>query len=288
MSSITVKNWTEWLKKSRFSYMSDEQKEQTLRWLFQVRDKILNRANLKDNDTLIDIGTGTGLLAFGAYDILKEKGHVIASDSFNDCIQECKAIADSINMSNIEFLLTDASDIKLPVKSVDVIVMRSVLVHILNKQTVIDECYRILRTGGRISLFEPILQTNTRNFELISPDCCNDYEKYKNAETLIMTNPNEPLTNFDESSLKENFESAGFKNIDIDLCVEKSTYPIKAANIDLWFNTPPSPNSLSLKQRFLQYIEEKEVNEYMSVLKRELDNKIVTIKSNSVYISAEK
>ena len=56
--------WTEWLKSSRFSYMTEIQKEQTLRWLFMVRDKILKRAEIKREDIVIDIGTGTGLLAF--------------------------------------------------------------------------------------------------------------------------------------------------------------------------------------------------------------------------------
>ena len=151
MSEI-VKTWAQWLKQSRFSYLNEEQKEQTLRWLSLVRDKVLSRANLKPEDILIDIGTGTGLLSFGVYDILKGTGKVIASDGYQDCLDECKKIAEACNITEgFEFLLSNAQDIKLPDNSVDVVVMRSVLVHIVDKLRAIREFYRILKPEGRIS-----------------------------------------------------------------------------------------------------------------------------------------
>src|SRR3989339_897946 len=157
--SETVKTWVEWLNNSRFKYLTQEQKEQTLRWLFQVRDKVLGRANLKPDDVLIDIGTGTGLLAFGAYDILKDSGKVIASDAFEACIKECEEIAKSCNITeNFEFLVSPANDINLADNFVDVAVMRSVMVHIVDKLSVIKELNRILKPGGRVSIFEPIIR----------------------------------------------------------------------------------------------------------------------------------
>jgi len=289
MTATTVKNWSEWLKSSRFSYMSEEQKEQTFRWLSLVKDKIIDRSNLKPDDTLLDIGTGTGLLAFGAYDFLRQHGKVIASDYVEDCIQECKKIIDSIEPQNkMEFLLSNASNIDLPENSVDVTVMRSVMVHILEKQPVLDECYRVLKPGGRISIFEPIINSNTRNSELINPDNCPDFEKYKEVESIIMTMPNDSLMNFDEKTLQDNFVKAGFKKIKVDLCTEKSVYKATAAMIDPWFNTPPNPGGMTLKQRFLNYFSEEEIEKYIAVIKADLDEKMITVKSNSVYISAEK
>jgi ubiquinone/menaquinone biosynthesis C-methylase UbiE len=287
--SEAVKTWAEWLKKSRFSYLDETQKEQTLRWLSQVRDKVLSRADLKPGDTLIDIGTGTGLLAFGAYEVLKNSGKVIASDGYEDCINECKKIAEACNIQEgFEFLLSRADNINMPDNSVDVVVMRSVLAHIVDKLSAIKEFYRILKTQGRISVFEPIIQSNTRYYELINPSNFPNYERLKQIEIEIMTDENDPLTNFDDKSLKKYFEMAGFKDIDLDLCTEESSYTVVAEKINVWFDTPPRPGSLTMKERFLQYLSKEELDEYIQKIKIELDNKTITVKSFSAYIFAVK
>jgi len=310
--SEVVKTWTEWLKNSRFSYMSEEQKQQTLLWLSQVRDKVLDRANLKQGDILIDIGTGNGLLSFGAYERLKElNGRVIASDAFIDCVEECYKIAKACGIDKeMDFIQTDATDTKLPDNSVDVVVMRSVMVHILDKSKAINEFFRILNQGGmssglperqspssdlslplrcgRISIFEPIISKNTKYYELMTPENYPNYQVLKEAEDKMTSDETDPLMNFDEDSLKKDFENAGFKNIDIDIVVQSSTYPVSKEMLDPWFNTPPSPGRPTVKEKYLQYLSENEVNEFIERLKQDLDGRIITINSPTAYIYAEK
>ena len=285
--SELVKNWTDWLKNSRFSYMNETQKQQTLRWLLNVRDIVLDRVKLKKGDTIIDIGTGTGLLAFGAYERLEDTGKVILSDAFPDCLEECKKIAAKI-ADKLDFLLSDASVIKLPDNSVDVVVMRSVLVHIPDKLTPIQEFYRILKETGRISIFEPIIKKNTKYYELINPANFSNYEKIKEIEQKLASDKNDPLVNFDEHTLRNDFVKAGFKNIDIKVSIESSTYVVEPAMIDPWFNTPPSPDRQSLKQRFMEFMPESEVNEFMEKLKTELGGRKITLNSPAAYVYAEK
>ena len=79
--SQVVKNWTDWLNNTRFSSFSEEQRAQTFGWLFSVRDRVLANAKLNSGNVVVDIGTGTGLLAFGAYDILHGSR---ASSAFSD------------------------------------------------------------------------------------------------------------------------------------------------------------------------------------------------------------
>ena len=143
-----LQTWSEWLKNSRFSYMNDFQKEQTLRWLLQVKNKVLQRAYIKSGDILIDIGTGTGLLAFGAYEKSKDLEKIIASDISQDCLDECSNIARNLEIEDkFEFLKSDSKKIDIPDNSVDVVVMRSVLVHVVEKKESIKEFYRILKEG---------------------------------------------------------------------------------------------------------------------------------------------
>lgn len=287
--SEVVKTWTEWLKNSRFSYMSEEQKQQTMQFLYQVRDKVLDRAKLKPHDILIDIGTGSGLLAFGAYERLKGTGKAIASDAFMDCVEECYKIARECGIENeMGFLQADASNTELPDVSVDVVVMRSVLVHIVDKPKAIKEFFRILNSGGRISIFEPVISKNTKYFELMVPEKYSNYEALKQSEIKMTSDKNDPLMNFDEDSLKKNFEEAGFKNIDIEIAVQSSTYQVSKEMIEPWFNTPPSPGNPTVKEKYLRDFSEEEVNQFIETLKLDLDGKTITINSPTVYISAEK
>lgn len=288
MSNI-VKNWTDWLNNTRFYSLSEEQKQQTFAWLLSVRDKILTIADIKKDEIILDVGTGTGLLAFGAYELLGGTGLVIASDKFSDCVYECQQIA---KLSKIEkgfqTLVTPAEKIDLPDNYADKIVMRSVLVHILDKQTCIDEFYRVLKPSGKVVLFEPIMSSNTKYYDLIAPDLITNFDKFKEIEYEITHKNDDPITNFDENTLKEMFEKSGFSQVDVQIEVVKSTYVAKADVIPNWFDAKPSPGALSLKDKFLKYVTEEEFNLYLSEIQNALSEKELTIKTNSVYITAQK
>ncbi len=287
--STLVKNWTDWLINSRFAYMNDTQKQQTLLWLIDVRDKILDHAKIQPGDTVIDIGSGTGLLAFGAHMLMNGNGKVIVSDAFADCLDACRRIAEHSGIKDgIEFLQADATDINLPDNNVDVVVMRSVLVHILDKSKAIKEFHRILRPNGRVSLFEPIIRKNTKYHELVNPATFPDYEKVKDAEIKIFTDSDDPILNFDDSTLEKDFEAAGFKDIDINISVTSSTYTVIPEMIDPWFDTPPSPGNPTLRQRFCQFLPQKEVNEFVENLREHLSGREITINSPVAYIYAKK
>lgn len=285
----TSKSWLEWLKNSRFSYMSDEQVEQTFRWLFQVRDRVLDRANLKPGDNVLDVGTGRGLLSFGAYERLNGSGLVIASDISEDCLKDCMEAAKACGITDgIEFIHAGADDLKLPDSTIDAVVMRSVLVHVLDKTSAIKEFHRVLKPGGSVSIFEPVINSNTRYYELIEPLNFPDYEKIKAAETKFMSSTSDPLTNFSAESLKQNFIQAGFKDVDLFVGEEKSTYVANVSMIDPWFNTPAGSGNQTMKERFLEYLTEEEVENFIEGLKIELDGKEITLKSFSAYISGIK
>ena len=287
--SEAVKTWSEWLNNTRFSYTQEDQANQMLLLLNEIKDKILERAHLKPNDVFLDVGTGMGLLSFGAYEKLKGTGKVIASDAFADCIEECRKIAEKLGIENeIEFLQTDATDIKLPDSSADVITVRSVLVHLLDKPKAINEFFRVLKPGGRISAYEAIMSRTTKFYEFINPCNFPGYEKLKETEDKIMSDENDPLMNFNENSLRKNLEDAGFKNIDIIPAEQFSACQLSKETVDFWLNAPLSVGQPTLREKYLRYFSENELNEIIAVLKTELDEKPVILNLPKVYIYAEK
>ena len=94
MSEI-CKNWSTWLAKTRFSYMNEVQKEQTLNWLMLVRNQVLDLAQLKEGQKIADFGCGSGLLGFRILERFEDKVELIFSDKFQDCLDDCKKILDA-------------------------------------------------------------------------------------------------------------------------------------------------------------------------------------------------
>lgn len=288
MSEI-CKNWTQWLKQNRFAGQTPEMIEQTTKWLEAVRDVILVYAEIMPHETIIDIGCGTGLLAFKALEMQDCKGKVIFSDKFQDCLDDCKKILDESGVSEgYEMLLSPCEHIALPESSVHKALMRSVLVHIVNKQPAISEIYRILKPGGKFCAFEPVIRSNTRYWEILDPMYVEKYEDFKRVENEIMENPLDSLCNFDENTLKMNLEIAGFSETDVKVQQVASKYIVQAGMVPEWFNNPPSPGQPSTKERYLKYFDEQTVNKYMQDVQNYLTGREISLKTNAVFINATK
>ena len=288
MSEI-CKNWTQWLKQNRFAGQTPEMIEQTTKWLEAVRDVILVYAEIQPYDVVIDIGTGTGLLAFKALEMQECKGRVIFSDKFKDCLDDCKRILDESGViSGYEMLLSPCEHIALPESTVHKALMRSVLVHIVNKQPAINEIYRILKPSGKFCAFEPIIRSNTRYWQILDPMHIDKYEDFKRVENEIMDNPLDSLCNFDQDSLRTNLEIAGFSIPEVKVQEVKSNYIVQDGMVAQWFNNPPSPGQPTTKERYLKYFDEATVNKFIADVQNYLTGREISLKTNAVFINATK
>jgi ubiquinone/menaquinone biosynthesis C-methylase UbiE len=288
MSEI-CKNWTQWLKQNRFAGQTPEMIEQTTKWLEAVRDVLLVYAEIMPHETVIDIGCGTGLLAFKALELQDCKGRVIFSDKFQDCLDDCKRILDESGVtSGYEMLLSPCEHIALPESTAHKALMRSVLVHIVNKQPAISEIYRILKPGGKFCAFEPVIRSNTRYWQILDPIFIEKYDDFKKAENEMMENPMDSLCNFDENTLRMNLEIAGFSVPEVKVQEVKSNYVVQAGMVEQWFNNPPSPGQPSTKERYMKYFDEKTVNRFIENAQNYLTGREISLKTNAVFINAKK
>ena len=126
--------------------------------LYPVRDTVLDKAGLQPGDTVLDVGTGDGLIAFGALEWLGPSGHVVFSDISQDLLDHCRAAAAAEGLlDRCRFVLASADSLDgIADASVDVVTTRSVLIYVQDKAEALRAFYRVLRPGGRISVFEPI------------------------------------------------------------------------------------------------------------------------------------
>jgi arsenite methyltransferase len=218
--------WHRWLLDVRFGGDAAGREKDLAEFLYPVRDTVLDKAQLASGETLLDVGTGDGLIAFGALDRLGQSGHVIFSDISQDLLDHCRAAAGAEGLlGQCQFLLAPADDLTaLTEASVDVVTTRSVLIYVKDKARAMREFYRVLKPGGRMSLFEPINVL----MSLADPDLFSGYDvtpvktlatKVQAIYESIQPRDADPMIDFDDRDLVRHAQEAGFPKIDLDLRV---------------------------------------------------------------------
>lgn len=112
------------------------------------RRQALRRAGLRPGMRLLDVATGTGLVARGAEAVLDGSGRVIGVDPSHGMLQEArKALASSLVQARAE---------ALPFRDdlFDMLSMGFALRHVPDLGIAFREYFRILKPGGRIILLE--------------------------------------------------------------------------------------------------------------------------------------
>ena len=116
-----------------------------------MRNPVLAGARLRRDVSVLDVGAGTGLFAVEARRRVGESGRIIALDISTDALAECARPGTGLGL-----IAGDALALPLPDECVDVVVTRSVLIYVRTRRLLPAEFHRVLRPGGRVSVFEPI------------------------------------------------------------------------------------------------------------------------------------
>ncbi|HEX5996978.1 MAG TPA: methyltransferase domain-containing protein [Jiangellales bacterium] len=220
---MTTDRWAQWLL-TRRDGNSDALRARHAASLAAYRDGVLDRADLASDDILLDVGCGTGLIGFGALDRLGPNGRVIFSDVSGDLLDECRRGAGGDERCT--FVQASAEDLaSIPDASVDVVTTRSVLIYCERKATAFGEFFRVLRPGGRISLFEPI-----NRFSLQHPDGLFGLRESPVDDLLAKirevywgggdTDAQRSMVDFDERDLLDWAVTAGFEAVQLEYRAE--------------------------------------------------------------------
>lgn len=109
-------------------------------------------ANIKEGDTVLDLGSGAGNDVFVARSIVGEKGRVIGIDMTEEMIEKAVKNNTRMGFENVEFRLGDIEKLPVESDSVDVVVSNCVLNLVPDKSKSFDEIYRILKPGGHLCI----------------------------------------------------------------------------------------------------------------------------------------
>jgi arsenite methyltransferase len=234
--------------------------------LARRRDAVLDRAALAPGETLLDVGCGEGLIAFGALE--RGAGTVVFSDVSEDLLSFCRDAAGDLGVSDRCLFVRAAADDLSPIEdeSVDVATTRSVLIYVRDKAAAFAELHRVLRPGGRISLYEPINRYGLDDF--FGFDLSPAGEAGRKIEALyrgLQPPESDPMVDFDERDLVRLCEQAGFYPIDLRLDLEIG--PADPVGWEAFVNTAGNPNIPTLAEAMDQVLDTAERERLVAYLR---------------------
>jgi arsenite methyltransferase len=287
--------WSSWLFERRDAG-DERQRSVTLEHLAPIRDRVLGHAEPLDGATMLDVGTGAGLIGLEALERVGPQGSVIFSDISAAVLEQTQhAVASRGLLDRAQFVSTRAEDLaEIPDASVDVITARAVLIYVADKAQAFAALHRVLRRGGRISLFEPI----NRLMFPEPPDRFWGYEisavvdlaeKVKVTFDELEGPATAPMMDFDDRDLVHVAEAAGFERIHLECHIDIEPGSLThATSLDALLDAAPNPLAPTVREVISAALTEPEQDRFLAHLERAIAEGEATRRSAVAYLAARK
>jgi arsenite methyltransferase len=280
--------WADWIR-TRRTGGDAECESRILEELAVVRDRVLDNAELRPGETLLDVGCGNGLIGFGA---LERGAHVVFSDISDELLADCRKLAAEAGVvERCGFVNATADELRAITDfSIDVVTTRSVLIYVKDKANAFTQFHRVLRPGGRISLFEPI-----NRFGIKERRCTWGYDLDGEAASLMerltaveatYQPPDDPMFDFDERDLVALVERAGFFPITLEYRAEIE--PIRPRSWSSFLHGSPNPKVPTFAEAMDEALTAEERDQLIAALRPAVEEGRGVWRMGGAYLSALK
>jgi SAM-dependent methyltransferase len=122
----------------------------SLRWSRPLAAALVARASLSEGDHVLDVGTGTGLVAGAAAERVGAAGRVLGIDVSDAMLAEARSAIGE--RRNVTFTSMAAESLALPDRDFDVVLSLFAVTHFADPAAALREMHRVLTPGGRLVL----------------------------------------------------------------------------------------------------------------------------------------
>jgi len=117
-------------------------------------DRMLAAIDIKKGSVVADVGAGVGYHVWRLAEIVGPTGKVIAEDIQEGMIQLLRRNIEDRKLRNVEIVLGTPTDPKLPLNSLDLVLMVDVYHEFSEPVTMMKHIYNALKPDGRVVLVE--------------------------------------------------------------------------------------------------------------------------------------
>jgi len=133
----------------------------------------INHTQLKEGETVVDLGSGAGIDIFLAARKVLDSGRAIGIDMTDDMLQKARENAKKGSYPNVEFKKGDIEEnIPLNGNSVDAVISNCVINLTTNKTNAFKEVFRILKNDGRMVISDLITDQELSDEQVNSEKWC--------------------------------------------------------------------------------------------------------------------
>jgi ubiquinone/menaquinone biosynthesis C-methylase UbiE len=139
--------------------------------------------------TLLDLGSGGGVDAFTAVNMLHGKGRVIGVDSSMDMVLRARRTAAERGYRNLEFRLGEMECLPISTASIDVVVSNCAVNLVPDKERTFGEMFRVLKPLGSLSISDIVakrpLPRDARNDPSTWSECVSGAPTKRGLEGIL-------------------------------------------------------------------------------------------------------
>jgi ubiquinone/menaquinone biosynthesis C-methylase UbiE len=112
--------------------------------------QMVNLAHLQPWHRVLDVGTGTGIIANYAARLIDNSVSVFGIDLSEGMLKKSILNAKKLSITNVQFHHMDAENLELPSESFDSVISMYAIDHFPNAAQALKEMHRVLKPGGRL------------------------------------------------------------------------------------------------------------------------------------------